>query len=448
MFNLVYELKNKLNLGIMKKFTLMLLIAVFAFGASQAQNADKKWAIGLGPGIDMNLESDESNILGNVYLSRYLNPSFDLMLDNRAVWFNDGWDLLNPLLNLRYKLSNGYIFKENSTIQPYLFGGVGYLWDNQESGVNFDGGVGFKFKVGPNTALYVAGSYVKGIEGIPSINEGATEDHFQITSIIEFGLGKNDEDGDGVKDRKDECPNTPAGVQVDEKGCPLDRDGDGVPDYKDECPDEAGSAKFNGCPDTDGDGIPDKDDDCPEEAGLAKFNGCPDSDEDGVMDKKDKCPNTPKGCPVDANGCPLDSDGDGVIDCEDKCPTEKGPASNNGCPDWAEVNVPNVYFDFDKAELKPEGMAELDKLVDKLNASKEYEIVVGGHTCNVGTEEYNMKLSEKRAQAVVKYLLKKGVNNAYVGSNNYGESKPAVENTYSQRKQNRRAEFELVKVRK
>lgn len=436
----------------MKKFTLLFLAFLFVAGAAIAQNADKKWAIGLGPGVDINLEKSDQNILGDFYLSRYLNPSFDLMLDTRAVFFDEGWELVNPLLNLRYKLSNGYIFKEKSAIQPYLFGGVGYLWDNQAEGVNFDGGIGFKIPVSPNTSLFVAGSYVKGIEGerldggIPTT---VTDDHLQITSILEFGLGKTDSDGDGVRDKKDECPDTPAGVVVDEKGCPLDRDGDGVPDYKDDCPDEAGEARFNGCPDRDGDGIPDKDDDCPDEAGLAKFNGCPDTDEDGVPDPKDKCPNTPKGCPVDADGCPIDSDGDGVIDCEDDCPTVPGPKSNNGCPDWEELTISALHFDFDKAELRDEGKAALDKLASQLNASKEYDIVVGGHTCSIGTEKYNLELSEERAQEVVKYLLMKGVNNAYVGSKNYGESKPVIDNSSIENKEmNRRVEFEIAKIRK
>jgi outer membrane protein OmpA-like peptidoglycan-associated protein len=437
----------------MRKFTLLLLAIIVSAGVSIAQNADKKWAIGLGPGVSMNQEKSETNILGNLYFSRYLNPSFDLMLDNRVVWYDDGVDLVNPLLNLRYKLSNGYIFDENSAIQPYLVGGVGYLWDNQTDGVNFDGGLGFKVPVSPATSLFVTGTYVKGIEGERNSEMGGkmtvTDDHIQITSILEFGLGMKDSDGDGVPDRKDECPDTPPGVQVDEKGCPLDRDGDGVPDYKDECPDEPGKPEHNGCPDRDGDGIPDKDDDCPDEPGLAKFNGCPDSDEDGVPDNKDKCPDTPKGCPVDADGCPLDSDGDGVIDCEDNCPTVAGPASNNGCPDWSEISISTIYFEFDSDELKPEAQTELDDLANKLNAAKEYEIVIGGHTCNIGTDSYNMDLSERRAQSVVKYLLRKGVNNAYVGSNNYGEEKPAVPNTsIDNRQQNRRAEFEVAKIRK
>jgi outer membrane protein OmpA-like peptidoglycan-associated protein len=438
----------------MKKFTFFFLALIFIVGGAVAQNADSKWAIGLGPGLNYNMESESSNFLGDIYLSRYLSPSFDLMLENRVAFWSDGIDLNNTLLNLRYKLSNGYIFKENSAVQPYLLGGVGYLQDNQASGVNFDGGLGFKFPIGEKTSLFVAGSYVSGIDGIRNVagigEQDVNDDHFQVTSIIEFGFGKaKDSDGDGVPDRKDECPDTPPGVKVDEKGCPIDTDGDGVPDYKDDCPTEPGKPELNGCPDRDGDGVADKDDDCPDVPGLAKFNGCPDTDGDGVPDNKDKCPDTPKGCPVDADGCPLDSDGDGVIDCEDKCPQVAGPASNNGCPDWEDLKIPAIYFDLNKAVLREEGKAELDKLAAQLIASKEFELVISGNTCNVGTEEYNMGLSEKRAQAVVKYLLSKGVNNASVGSNNYGETKPAVENnSRANRKLNRRAEFEVAKIRK
>ena len=436
----------------MKKFTFLLLALLFVLGSAIAQNADKKWAIGLGPGVYYNLDVESTGFMPELYLSRYLSPTFDLMLKTDLGLLGDedgkGVDILNPLLNLRLKLNNGKILSETSGIQPYLYGGPGLLIDNGSNGVNFNAGIGSKFPISPNTSLYLEAGYIKGIKS-EKAGQPAEDDFMKLTGVIEFAFGDKDSDGDGVKDRKDECPDTPPGVQVDEKGCPLDRDGDGVPDYQDDCPDEPGDKKFNGCPDKDGDGIPDKEDDCPDVAGLAKFKGCPDTDEDGVPDPKDKCPGTPKGCPVDADGCPLDSDGDGVIDCEDKCPTEKAPASNNGCPDWADLEIPTIYFDLDKAVLKDEGKTELDKLADNLNASKEYNLVIGGHTCNVGTESYNMKLSEKRAQAVVKYLAMKGVSNASVGSNNYGEEKPALENTSrSNRKMNRRAEFEVARVRK
>lgn len=440
----------------MKKINLLLFALFLVLGSAIAQNADKKWAIGLGPGIYNNNHKMEIAFMPEFYFSRYLSPSFDLMLKANAGLNDDGLDMVNPLLSLRYKLFNGYIFSETAAIQPYIYGGGGIMWDNQENGFSWDAGLGFKFPISPNTSLFIEGGYKSGVEGrristvSPFVETTTVDDMIKLTGIIEFAFGAaKDSDGDGVPDRKDKCPNTPPGVKVDEHGCPLDRDGDGIPDYLDECPDEPGEARFNGCPDTDGDGIPDHLDECPTIPGLAKFNGCPDTDGDGVPDHRDDCPDTPKGCPVDERGCPLDSDGDGVIDCEDRCPNEPGPASNQGCPDWEQLNIPAIYFDFDKSNLKDEGKAELDKLATQLNASKEYDIVIGGHADSTGPEAYNMKLSERRAQAVVKYLLMKGVNNAYVGSNNYGETKPAVPNTSkSNRAKNRRAEFEVVKIRK
>jgi outer membrane protein OmpA-like peptidoglycan-associated protein len=441
----------------MKKITLLFLSLFFVLGSSFAQNADSKWAIGLGPGVYYNLNKGEvGGFAHEFYISRYLSPSFDLRLNSNGGYESGGIDFQDAYLNLRYKLYNGYMFSETAAVQPYLYGGGGMMWDNQGDGFAWNAGLGFKFPVSTNTSLFIEAGYVSGVEGtrggtVPNYSQvTTTDDMMKLTGIVEFAFGKaKDEDGDGVPDKRDKCPGTPPGVAVDEHGCPLDRDGDGVPDYKDDCPDQPGLAKFNGCPDTDGDGIPDHLDDCPTIPGLAKFNGCPDTDGDGVPDHLDKCPDTPKGCPVDADGCPLDSDGDGVIDCEDKCPNEPGSKENFGCPDWQDVVIPTIYFDLDKADLRPEGKAELDKLVQTLSASKEFNIVVGGHACNLGTDAYNMKLSERRAQSVVKYLLSKGVNNAYVGSHNYGESKPAVPNTSeANRKKNRRVEWEVLKIRK
>ncbi len=176
---------------------------------------------------------------------------------------------------------------------------------------------------------------------------------------------REDTDQDGVKNRKDKCPETPKGVAVDYKGCPLDTDKDGVVDYLDKCPtvpgtkamngcqdkdkdgvadnedlcpDIPGLARFKGCPDSDGDGIDDAHDKCPNIKGLDMFQGCPDTDGDGVEDTKDKCPGTQPGIKVDDKGCPSDADGDGVIDSEDKCPdTQKGiKVDEKGCPSDAD----------------------------------------------------------------------------------------------------------------
>lgn len=178
-------------------------------------------------------------------------------------------------MDLRYKLYNGTIISETSVIQPYLFGGVGHLMDNKSNGVNFDAGIGTKMVLTSNTSLFLEAGYINGIDGdrvINNVTHNVHDNMLKVTGIIEFAFGKAIySDSDGVADRKDKCPNTPVGVQVDEKGCPRDRDGDGVPDYKDDCPDEAGSLQHNGCPDKDGDGVIDKNDECPDVAGLAEL---------------------------------------------------------------------------------------------------------------------------------------------------------------------------------
>jgi len=119
-----------------------------------------------------------------------------------------------------------------------------------------------------------------------------------------------------------------------------DSDGDGVPDKLDKCPDtpRGCTVDANGCPiDSDGDGVCDGLDKCPNtpRGATVDGSGCPkDSDGDGVWDGIDQCPDTPKGCTVDARGCPIDSDGDGVCDGVDTCPnTPAGcKVDVNGCP--------------------------------------------------------------------------------------------------------------------
>jgi OmpA-OmpF porin, OOP family len=439
----------------MKKLT-MLFLSIFIMGSMYAQNADNRWAIGLGPGLYQNLEKEELGFLGEFYFSRYLSPTFDLQLKTETGLAGEGIDFVNPSLNLRFKLFNDQIMSATSAVQPYLFGGLGYMFDNDAEGINFKGGVGSKFPIGANTSLYLELGYLHGIEGQRYVNNALTtvnDNMLKLSGIIEFSFGRGrDSDGDGVPDRRDKCPDTPPGVAVDEHGCPLDRDGDGVPDYLDKCPDTPGLPEFDGCPDSDGDGVPDHLDKCPNTPRGVQVDqhGCPiDSDGDGVPDYLDKCPNTPRGVAVDEHGCPLDSDGDGVPDYLDKCPgTPPGvKVDEHGCPLEESINIPAINFDFDRAEIRPDARQQLDELIKTLSNSRTYRIVVGGHTCDIGPNSYNIKLSERRAQAVVKYLLSKGISNAYVGANYYGEEKPAVPNNSIQnRRQNRRVEFEEATI--
>lgn len=162
-----------------------------------------------------------------------------------------------------------------------------------------------------------------------------------------------DEDKDGIHDCYDQCPNTPLGVEVDSVGCPFDSDKDGVLDHKDICPDtpEGVIVTENGCPvDEDGDGVPDYLDQCPNTPKniVVDSVGCPiDSDKDGVADYIDICPNTPTEVVVDSLGCPIDTDKDGVADYIDICPNTPLDVAvdENGCPFDADKDGVDDYID-------------------------------------------------------------------------------------------------------
>lgn len=252
-----------------------------------------------------------------------------------------------------------------------------------------------------------------------------------------FGGHAADSDGDGVPDKLDKCPDTPAGWQVDASGCPLDSDGDGVPDGADKCPATPKGAQVDA-------------------------KGCPtDADGDGVPDGIDQCPDTPKGASVDAKGCPLDSDGDGVPDGIDQCPgTPAGTkVDEKGCPLPPPPPAPKpifeegkkslilqgVNFQSGKAVLTPESLAALDKVAASLKEWPDVRIEVGGHTDNVGSDALNQKLSQARAQTVRDYLISKGVDGSRLTAKGYGPSKPIADNSTPEgRAQNRRVELTKI----
>jgi len=233
-----------------------------------------------------------------------------------------------------------------------------------------------------------------------------------------------DTDGDGVTDDMDKCPDTPAGTAVDSSGCPLpqDEDGDGVTNDIDKCPGTPAGAKVDAV-------------------------GCElDSDGDGVGDSRDQCPNTPAGAKVDEKGCELDSDGDGVADSADKCPdTPKGDRVDAiGCSFKEEIKLPGVVFETGKADLKPESLPVLDGAIATLKRYPDLNIEVAGHTDSRGSDAFNLDLSARRAETVLKYLHDGGVGNALT-SRGYGERQPvASNNTDDGRQQNRRVVLRVL----
>ena len=105
-----------------------------------------------------------------------------------------------------------------------------------------------------------------------------------------------------------------------------------------------------------------------------------------------------------------------------------------------------VFFDFDKATLKPEGRTKLDEAVATLNRYSDMRVEIQGHTDSLGTEAYNQGLSERRAKAVHDYLVSKGISASRLTTRGFGETQPVADNgTKEGRAQNRRVV--LIEVR-
>lgn len=107
----------------------------------------------------------------------------------------------------------------------------------------------------------------------------------------------------------------------------------------------------------------------------------------------------------------------------------------------------NIFFDFDQATLKPESFPELNRIAGLMKEKSTMEIEITGHADATGPEAYNLKLSEKRARAVVNYLAKQGVGEARLSVAFLGESEPIAPNTTADgRRKNRRVEFKIIKM--
>ena len=109
------------------------------------------------------------------------------------------------------------------------------------------------------------------------------------------------------------------------------------------------------------------------------------------------------------------------------------------------VILKNIFFDFDKFDLKPESLIELNRLLDLLKKNPALKIEIGGHTDNKGTAEYNQKLSESRSRSVFDFLVNKGIDKSRLSYKGYGLTKPIDTNdTDEGRANNRRTEFKVV----
>ncbi|MDM4769137.1 OmpA family protein [Solimonas sp. SE-A11] len=141
-----------------------------------------------------------------------------------------------------------------------------------------------------------------------------------------------------------------------------------------------------------------------------------DADQDGVLDPYDACPDTPQGMEVDGRGCALPQ----------------------------VLTLTGVVFDFNKATLTPDARKILDDVAKKIVAYKKIPMELAGHTDSIGSDEYNLKLSDLRANSVKEYLIEQGVAGDGLTAKGYGESQPVAPNdTDAGRQLNRRTELRI-----
>ncbi len=216
-----------------------------------------------------------------------------------------------------------------------------------------------------------------------------------------------------------------------------------------------------GIKDSDGDGIADSEDQCPNQPedfdGYQDTDGCPDvdNDGDGILDVNDQCPNQPEDFDgyQDTDGCPdLDNDGDGILDKDDKCPNEaetfNGYEDSDGCPDEAPIYFPmaHINFKFGTAEISgADPIPVLDEVIKIMKDHPDIRVEIQGHTDNIGSDDSNMKLSERRADAVKTYLVNHGIEASRLETRGFGEARPIDTNdTDLGRARNRRIEFVVI----
>ena len=113
----------------------------------------------------------------------------------------------------------------------------------------------------------------------------------------------------------------------------------------------------------------------------------------------------------------------------------------------------NIYYDFNKYDIRDDAAQELDKLVTILSDNPEITIELSSHTDSVASEKYNQWLSQKRAEAAVAYIISQGVNKSRLTAKGYGESRPIAPNTNPDgtdnpegRQKNRRTELKILDI--
>jgi outer membrane protein OmpA-like peptidoglycan-associated protein len=209
-----------------------------------------------------------------------------------------------------------------------------------------------------------------------------------------------------------------------------DRDGDGVPNVNDKCWKDYGSIALDGCSDFDNDGVPDNEDNCIDIPGNPCSNGCPDKDNDCVADINDSCVNDSGN--VNLNGCP----GATIDTMEIELPIQELKILNDA--------INNLVFEEGKAVIKDSSLVSLEELAILLNAKPEYNIIINSYADSDGEDKKHLKLIQKRANTLKKYLVKKDVSKYRITANVFEFKKPITVNKTGEVK-NQSIEIKIVK---
>ncbi|MBN1363241.1 MAG: OmpA family protein [Syntrophaceae bacterium] len=347
-------------------------------------------------------------------------------------WYNTPWQDIYS-----YNIEGLYHFMPNGRFVPFIAAGLGFnhysrgqhpsndpeTYEKYEADrFTVDYGAGLKYFLTENIALQAD------VRHFLSFNNRQDNPHHihndLLTTLgINFTIGAVKKAEAPIVEAKIEEAPAPVSAPVDKI---ADSDRDGVPDYLDKCPNSP--------------------------AGLVvDKRGClPDSDNDGVLDYEDRCPETPHGMKVDKNGCPSDSDNDGVDDYNDKCPrTPKGIlVGKDGCAREKVSMLLKIEFDSGRAVVKKQYHKEMKKVADFMRENPKATATIIGHTDNTGKRQDNIRLSRKRANSIRTYLIKKfHIKASRIKAIGYGPDRPIASNkTKNGRQKNRRvfAIFETV----
>jgi len=382
--------------------------------------------------------------------------------DRTTVSTKDGIrDIISPFsTDLRsIGLAFSYNHSVDDVIFPFLMAGLSNLWfdpkDNEgnpllynETGryekntITYDFDIGIKYLVSDFVSLNIsAGAHISLTDYLDDIATSKSND-FYLTVLAGISFSPFidvDNDGDGINNSIDACPDAPEDI-------------DGFED-EDGCPDE----------DNDNDGILDADDFCinePEDYdGFEDIDGCPDldNDKDGIPDIADLCAANPEDIDgfEDEDGCPdLDNDNDGIPDEFDDCPNIaeniNGIDDRDGCPDSAASSLPtelifkaDEIFSGNSAKIKFEAKEKLDEVTAILKENPDLKWRIEGHMDSHGSEHYIRTLSLERAKAILEYLVVLGgLNRASFEVYGLGDKFPIADNTTEQgRRRNRRIEI-------